>query len=179
MDEIALIHKIVKGDTESFRYLYRLYASSAWQLAISVCKHQANAEEAVQNSFIAAFRYIHTFQYESSFKTWLLRIVFNESLRIQKKEKNYKWEELETADIENEAVNIDSNGILQKKETKELVARAMALLNEKESIALNLFYLEELSIKEVASVMAFSEGNVKVLLHRARKNFKHHFETVI
>lgn len=176
MDEIALIHKILNGDTESFRYLYRLHASSAMRLAISICKHQANAEEVVQNSFIAAYKYIHTFKKESSFKTWLLRIVFNEALRIQKKEKNYRWEELEQTAMENEAISIDATELLQQKETKERVAKTIALLQEKESIVLNLFYLEELSVKEVASIMAFSEGNVKVLLHRARKNFKHHFE---
>jgi RNA polymerase sigma factor (sigma-70 family) len=176
LDEIALIHKIVNGDTESFRFLYRLHASSAWRLAISICKQQANAEEAVQNSFIAAFKYIHTFQQESSFKTWLLRIVFNEAIRIQKKEKVYKWEDLEDIDTNTNPISIDGASLLHKKEIKEQVAKIMTLLHEKESLVLNLFYLEELSIKEVANVSGFSEANVKVLLHRARKNFKQYFE---
>lgn len=177
MDEIALIHKVVNGDTESFRFLYRLHVSSAWQLAISICKQQANAQEAVQNSFIAAFKYIATFQQESSFKTWLLRIVFNEAIRIQKKEKAYKWEDLDAIDINANPITIDGAALLQKKEIKEQVAQTMTLLNEKESIVLNLFYLEELSVKEVANVLGFSETNIKVLLHRARKNFKQYFES--
>lgn len=177
MDETALIYKIKNGDTESFRYLYRLYAASAWQLAISICKQQANAEEAVQNSFIAAFKYIQSFQQESSFKTWLLRIVFNEAIRVQKKQKAYQWEELAETETDDEIVSVNGASMLQQKETKEQVAKVIALLNEKESLALSLFYLEELSLKEVAAVMGFSEANVKVLLHRARKNFKHYFES--
>lgn len=176
MDEIALIHKIINGDTESFRYLYRLYASSAWKLAISICKHDANAEESLQNSFIAAYKYIHTFRHQSSFKTWLLRIVFNESIRIQKKEKSYKWEEFDATENNEESITIDGSSLLQQKETKEQVARVLASLNEKESVVLDLFYLEELSVKEVAAILGFSEANIKVLLHRARKNFKVQFE---
>lgn len=177
MDEAALIRKIIQGDTGSFRFLYRLHAASAWQLAFSICRHRTNAEEAVQNSFIAAFKYIGNFQHESTFKTWLLKIVFNESVRIQKKEKSYKAEMLDHTEVRQaEAVNIDAVTQLQKKELKEQVAATIALLSEKESVVLNLFYLEELSVKEVADILGFREANVRVLLHRARKNFKKNFE---
>ena len=45
-------------------------------------------------------------------------------------------------------------------------------LNEREALVLRLFYLEELSVKEVAEVLEFKENNVKVILHRARKNLR-------
>lgn len=178
MDEIALIHKITSGDTESFRYLYRLYASSAWQLAIGICKHQANAEDAVQNSFLAAYKYIGTFQYQSSFKTWLLRIVFNEAIRIQKKEKVYRWEEFDATENTDDALSIDGFVPLQQKETKERVRKTISSMNDKEALVLNLFYLEELSVKEIALILGYTEANVKVMMHRARKNFKQQFEQV-
>ena len=178
MDEIALIHKITSGDTESFRYLYRLYASSAWQLAIGICKHQANAEDAVQNSFLAAYKYIGTFQHQSSFKTWLLRIVFNEAIRIQKKEKVYRWEEFDATENNEEALAIDGSFLLQQKETKERVRKTISSMNDKEALVLNLFYLEELSVKEIALILGYTEANVKVMMHRARKNFKQQFEQV-
>lgn len=63
-----------------------------------------------------------------------------------------------------------------QKELKEQVAKTIQKLNEKESAVLTLFYIEEMSIKETASILGYSESNVKVLLHRARKNFKHEFE---
>ncbi len=176
MDEIQLIQRIKQGDTESFRYLYRLYALSAWQLAISICKHKMNAEEAVQNSFISAFKYIANFRGESSFKTWLLRIVFNESIRMQKAEKKFQWQEIPEDEGENDPVYMSAANTLQQKETKEQVAKAIANLSEKEAVLLNLFYLEELSIKESAAILGYTEGNVKVLLHRARKNFKYEYE---
>lgn len=176
MDEKVLISKVKSGDTESFRYLYRLHAESAWRLALSVCRHRTNAEEAVQNSFIAAFRYIHTFQGESTFKTWLLRIVLNESVRIQKKEKNYRWEPLDHMDDDAEPLQVHAAATLQQKELKEQITKILALLNDKERIVLHLFYMEELSVKELAGLLGFTEANVKILLHRARKSFKQHFE---
>jgi RNA polymerase sigma-70 factor (ECF subfamily) len=145
-------------------------------MAMSVCKHKVYAEEVVQNSFISAFKYIETFRQESSFKTWLLRIVLNESIRIQKIEKKFQWQDIHDDEEHGESIFLSSNNTLQQKETKEQVARTIQQLSEKEAVVLNLFYIEELSIKETAAVLGYSESNVKVLLHRARKNFKNEYE---
>lgn len=175
MNEAQLIHQIQQGDTESFRFLYRLHALSAWQMAISVCKNKTIAEEAVQQGFINAFKYIHSFRFESSFKTWLLRIVLNECVQAQKLEKKFSWSDLQEEHNE-EYIDISTIKDLPQKELKEQVGNAIQKLNEKESAVLSLFYIEELSIKETAEVLGYSESNVKVLLHRARKNFKTEFE---
>lgn len=175
MNEAQLIHRIQQGDTESFRFLYRLHALSAWQMAMSVCKEKNLAEEAVQQSFINAFKYIHSFRNESSFKTWLLRIVLNECVRAQKLETKFRWQDL-NEDQDDEPLYLSATDHLSQKELKEQVALTIQKLNEKESTVLNLFYIEELSIKETASVLGYTESNVKVLLHRARKNFKYEFE---
>jgi RNA polymerase sigma factor (sigma-70 family) len=176
LNEQLLIQKILQGDTASFRYLYRLYALSALQLAMSVCKQKENAEEVVQNSFISAFSYLKNFRQESSFKTWLLRIVFNEAIRIQKAEQKFQWQEMTQDENGEETILMSVPNSIEKKEIKEHVAKTIALLNEKESVVLNLFYIEELSIKETADVIGYTESNVKVLLHRARKNFKNVYE---
>jgi RNA polymerase sigma-70 factor (ECF subfamily) len=176
LNEQLLIQKILQGDTASFRYLYRLYALSAMQLAMSVCKQKENAEEVVQNSFINAYNNLGNFRQESTFKTWLLRIVFNEAIRIQKAEQKYLWQEMTQDENGEEIISICIPNTIDKKETKEQVTKTIASLSEKESIVLNLFYLEELSIKETADVLGYTESNVKVLLHRARKNFKNVYE---
>lgn len=178
MSEQQLIGNICKGDTASFRQLYRRYALSAYQFALSICKHKENAEEVVQNSFILVYKYLPSFKFQSSFKTWLLRIVFNESLRIQKLAKKYEWQDLNPDEYGNELIILKSPESVLQKETKEQVTKTLTLLQERESIVLRLFYLEELSIKEMAIVLNYTEGNVKVLLHRARKNFKRIYETM-
>ena len=160
MDEQLLIQQILKGNTESFRLLYRLHVVSALQLAMSVCKQKENAEEVVQNSFISAFKYLSNFRNESSFKTWLLKIVFNEAIRMQKAEKKYQWQEIKNEENAVEMIVMDTPLHIEQKETKEDVARILLKMNEKESVMLNLFYLEELSIKEITAILGFTDSNV-------------------
>jgi RNA polymerase sigma-70 factor (ECF subfamily) len=54
----------------------------------------------------------------------------------------------------------------------------LSKLNEKEALVLHLFYLEEMSIKEIVEIVGYTESNVKVILHRARKNFKFEYEKI-
>jgi RNA polymerase sigma factor (sigma-70 family) len=176
LDEHRLIQRIKSGDTESFRYLYRLHSQSAWQLAISICKNKLNAEEAVQSSFIAAFKYIRGFKGESSFKTWLLRIVFNEAIKVQKLEKKFRWQEISNENEDSNEYLASAPNVMEQKNIKEQVAKTLGQMSEKEAVILNLFYLEEQSVKETADILGYSESNVKVLLHRARKNFKFNYE---
>ena len=178
MEEQQLIQQILHGDRESFRFLYRLHAHAAWQLAFSICKNKNIAEEAVQNAFMSAFQYLHTFRQESSFKTWLLRIVFNESIRMQKLERKYQWQDIVTNEYGEENLQVTASSSLHKKETKEQVESILSKLNEKEALVLHLFYLEEMSIKEIVEIVGYTESNVKVILHRARKNFKFEYEKI-
>ncbi|HMN33023.1 MAG TPA: RNA polymerase sigma factor [Chitinophagaceae bacterium] len=176
MDEQHLIQQIKQGDINSFRHLYRIHVSSAWQMAMTVCKNNTLAEEAVQTSFINAFHYIHQFQQQSSFKTWLLRIVLNECVRILKLEKKFLWQEINDANNEEIKLSVPPSEYLNSKELKMKISMILQKLNEKEASVLSLFYLEEMSIKEIAQILSYTESNVKVLLHRARKNFKYEYE---
>ena len=91
-------------------------------------------------------------------------------------ENKFQWQDIPDEDDHQETIYISPSNILQQKETKEQVARTIQQLSEKEAVVLNLFYIEELSIKETAAVLGYTESNVKVLLHRARKNFKYEYE---
>ncbi|QLH44238.1 MAG: hypothetical protein HWD58_00525 [Bacteroidota bacterium] len=88
MHDSFYIQQVLAGHSDAFRMLYRNYASSAWQLAIGICKNQHWAEDAVQNAFVQAFRHLHAFKELSSFKTWLMRIVFRECLAKLKMNRN-------------------------------------------------------------------------------------------
>ena len=74
----------------------------------------------------------------------------------------------------NENIEIGFNETALKIEIEEerlLINRVLKLMKPKEAIILKLFYLEEQSIKEIELLTGFKKGNIKVLLHRARKNF--------
>ncbi len=167
MDDLY-IAKVLEGDTEAYRYFLRKYQDMAFSLAMSVLKDEFAAEEAVQDAFVKAFNALSSFSMQASFKTWFYRIVLNEAfLRRNKQQKEFlDFKE----DYEHEVV--DEAPLEQKGQEEKtwLVNEALKRLPDREAVVLRLFYLEEESIKTVSETTGWSESNVKVILHRARKN---------
>ena len=83
MDDLHL-QKVLKGDTEAFRYFVEQYKEMAYKMAISITKEEFSAKDVVQESFILAFRKLHTFRGKAKFSTWFARIVINQALKASK-----------------------------------------------------------------------------------------------
>lgn len=179
MQDKELIDRVLEGDDKAFRTLYHRYKEAAWRLALYVCRDEVLAKDVLQNSFTSVYRYLGTFRYQSSLKTWVLKIVHNESVSQVKKEQKWEWTSLqeEIPEWQEYTLNIDDD--LSRKETKQWIESILKEMKVKESFVLRLFYLEELSVKEVADIVNSKEGTVKVILHRARKNFKNRVENSI
>ncbi|WP_316819193.1 sigma-70 family RNA polymerase sigma factor [Pedobacter nyackensis] len=167
MDDIY-VKKVCAGDTEAFRYFVEQYKTLSISLAVSVVKDEFIAEEVVQDAFVNAFRAIKSFKFKSKFSSWFYRIVLNESFMRLKKMKS---EIVDFRQNYDEQIADESEILaLQQDEQTQLINEALKLLPVRESLILRLFYLQEESIKEIASITGWSESNVKVTLHRARKN---------
>lgn len=173
-----LIAKIKEGDTALFRILVDKYKDVSFSLAYSILKNEQDAEDALQDSFIKAFKGLETFNFKSSFATWLYKIVFNTCNTKYKSDRQM-----------HELVNLDSDSNIEieeslspfseieQKERIEAVNKVLDMINENESFLLRLFYLAELSISEIVQVTGFKESKIKVTLHRARKSFLQKLET--
>ncbi len=173
-----LIAKIKEGDTALFRILVDKYKDVSFSLAYSILKNEQDAEDALQDSFIKAFKGLATFNFKSSFATWLYKIVFNTCNTKYKSDRQM-----------HELVNLDSDSNIEieeslspfseieQKERIEAVNKVLDMINENESFLLRLFYLAELSISEIVQVTGFKESKIKVTLHRARKSFLQKLET--
>ena len=161
------IRKVLGGDTEAFRYFIRNYKDLAFSVAISVVKDEFWAEEVVQESFIKVYRNLKSFKGHSSFKTWLYRIVVNESFQRLRQEKKAIVYKDKFPDHELEEENLEE---LSPEGKQVLVEEALKILSPNESLALRLFYLEEQDSKTISAITGWSDANVRVILHRARKN---------
>ena len=170
MDNIY-INKILAGDTSAFRYLIQQYNDMAFTLAMSVLKDAFVAEEVVHDAFIKAFNALPKFRHNSKFSTWFYRIVVNEALKRNKKEETWKRNcfEISENDIQQTVEQLSESQQLE--ERKHYIQLILKLMSPKESLALQLFYLNEYPIDEITNVTGWSVSNVKVILHRARKNF--------
>ena len=169
-DDQTYINDILKGDTNAFSILVERYKNMVFTLALKMVKSREEAEEISQDSFIKAYKNLSKFKGDSKFSTWLYKITYRTSLDSLKKNK----EKYNIDTIDEVTINKikSTEGILEgieRKERAEVINKCMLSLPEDERAVLWMFYFEELSLKEIIDVTDFSEANVKVKLHRARK----------
>ena len=165
-----LINQTLGGDTQSFSKLVEKYQDFVFTIAIRVVKVREEAEEVAQDSFIKAFEKLDTYQGTAKFSSWLYSIVYRKALdSLRKKQRVQTLDvvdditEWETSEIEN------ALGYLQQKERNAYIQKAIDSLPETEAALITLYYFEDLSVKEMASITALTEDNVKIKLYRSRK----------
>src|SRR5690349_3360231 len=84
-DDETVVRYARNGDAAAFGELVDRYKDKALSLAIRLLKHSEDAEDALQDAFVKAFRSLSTFRNESSFSTWFYRIVYTTCLNVLKK----------------------------------------------------------------------------------------------
>jgi RNA polymerase sigma-70 factor (ECF subfamily) len=164
------IEKILKGDSNSFQYFIKTYKRFAFSMAYAILKDKHVTEDVVQDSFVKAFQGLKYFKRNSKFQTWLGKIVINESLKKARIRAAENIISNNISDVEIEIVNDSINSLLQE-EQKLYISAVFEQLSSNESLALELFYLNENSLEEVIEITGWSASKTKMLLLRGRKNF--------
>lgn len=177
MDDLY-IRKVLDGQTEEFRYFIHQYKDLAFSVAISVVKNEFIAAEVVQESFLRAFQGLKTFRGQSKFSTWLCRIVINESFKVIRKEKLTISESTQSSGFEMAEIPAVFDEI-RENEQKFYINECLKRLPANESLVLRLYYLAENSIREICEMTGWSESNVKVMMHRGRKNMQELLEKML
>ncbi len=164
------ITKVINGDTNAFAYLVDEYKNMVFSLAFKMTKNREEAEEISQDTFIKAYKNLNKFKGDSKFSTWLYRIAYHASLDTIKKNKNNNstFEINEITFNQIKSVENILEGI-EKKERTKIMNDCLLKLSEGERSIIWMFYYDELSLNEIIEVTQFSEANIKVKLHRARK----------
>lgn len=178
-EEMQCIHSVLEGNLEEFKKLITDHKISALSIAESMVKDKFEANDVLQEAYLNAFNYLHTFNGESRFKTWFYRIVVNQSLKwLRKRKRMYA---IQNTVYQTKEVVSKNHGLeqLEKHEKQQAIQKVLQQLKPKEALMLNMFYLQELSIKEIQVITGFSISNIKVLLHRARASFAHYHHQII
>ena len=171
MDEADLIKRINKGERSLFRIFVEKYKDTSLTIAHAIVKNREEAEDVVQESFLKALQGLSKFRFRSSFKTWFYRIVVNTSYRSLEKSKVRK-STLMKDHVRNVGMSNSNayDGLLQS-ERKKTIWKVLSGLKTREALLLELHYLGGQSFKEIVEITGISMSNVKVTMHRARKNF--------
>jgi len=167
--ESAYIQQIILGDASRFSWFVTTYKDIAFSLALRLLENEQDAEEVVQDAFLRAFRSIGNFKGDSKFSTWLYSIVVNLSFtRLKKRKSERTYETLELAEECFDAIETGYNRLVSQDRTK-LIEQALGRLPPEDRLILTLYYLEEQSLSEIASITGINKENVKMKLHRARR----------
>jgi RNA polymerase sigma factor (sigma-70 family) len=167
MEELQIIERIQKGDTNAFSYLVTKYQDVVFSIALKVLKNRDNAEEVAQETFIKAFQSISSFRGKSKFSTWLYSIAYNTCITSVRKKK------VPTTNIDQIGVNDEEEGWddfdLTAEERSKMLEISLKKLPDDDYTLVILYYYEEQNIDDISQIVGLSESNVKVKLHRARK----------
>ncbi|MEM7186269.1 MAG: sigma-70 family RNA polymerase sigma factor [Bacteroidota bacterium] len=163
-----LIRKVIEGDTHAFKLLVQRHKDVSLSLAFSILKDRSVAQDVLQEVFIKVFHKLETFRFKSAFSTWLYRIVVNTSYNELKRHRGTtSMHEYATESL---SPIVEERDLLKEKDQKHFINLALLRLRADEALVLRLFYLCELSIKEIAEITKFKPPKIKVDLHRGREN---------
>ena len=166
------INEVLKGDSNAFGYFIKTYQNQAYSVAMSIVKHDDDAKDVVQDSFITAFSSLANFRKDAKFSTWLYRIVVNTALQFIKQQKR-KDEVVGEYFITPNEKTVLNHAIsqLEKQDLKKLIKKVFGKIPAKEALVLQLHYIENQHISEIEEITSFSKASIKVLLHRGRSSF--------
>lgn len=168
-DESHIIRRILDGETALYEHFLRAYSEQVFRLIVRVVDNREDAEELTQDVFLKAFEKLPSFRRESSFATWVYAIAYRAALSQARKRTydEHMMDEHELATLSDTLVDeaLDDT----TKHRLRLLRKAIPRLAPEEQLLVSLFYREEKSLQEMASITGLKEGNLKVKLHRIRK----------
>ncbi len=156
-----LVEAALGGDAEAFPELVRRYQSRLFRFLLVRASGRADAEDALQDTFIAAYRYLASFDPRWRFSTWLYRIGLREAARSN---------HAASAELP-ELIDADADPLehcIRESGSDNLWRAARRCLTEEAYTALWLRYVEDMSVRDVARAMDRKESWAKVTLMRAR-----------
>ena len=181
VDDRELVESARKGDREAFRTLFERYHRRAYALAFGVLRHQDDALDVVQDAFIKAHKYLDKFEGNSSFYTWLYRIVMNLAIDHLRKHRRIRPVELDEQHLDETSggdellpkmLGGNPGRALLDKEIRARIDQALGELSENHRAVLVMRELEGMSYEEMAQAMSCSKGTIMSRLFHARKNMQ-------
>jgi RNA polymerase sigma-70 factor (ECF subfamily) len=175
-DDQALVRAAQQGDMAAFEELVARHRDKIYARAYSMMRNEEEAIDLSQEAWVKGWQRLHQFQGESSFGTWMTRIVINLCLDQLRKQKRQRTESIEAMDEESGGVErqmpvitVNPTAGLERGELRQRIDRALGQLSNDHRTVLVLHEFEEMEYKEIAKTMGCSIGTVMSRLFYARR----------
>lgn len=175
-EDLALVRMAQQGDMQAFEELVARYRDKIYARAFSMMRSEEDAIDLSQEAWVKAWQRLGQFQGESSFGTWMTRVVINLCLDQIRKQKRHRTESLEALDEESGGVErqmpvmtVNPTAGLEREELRNRIDQALSQLSREHRTVLILHEFEEMEYKEIAKAMECSIGTVMSRLFYARR----------
>lgn len=173
--EADLVSTAARGDVRSFERLMRQYNRTMFRTARAILKDDAEAEDALQEAYMQAYRSLGGFRADARFSTWLARIVVNESLmRLRKSARRAAIVPIQATAAVDEVEQVSDDAMEKpessaaRAEMRRLLEAQIDLLPDAYRTVFMLRAVEEMSVEETAAVLGIPEATVRTRFFRAR-----------
>jgi RNA polymerase sigma factor (sigma-70 family) len=163
-----IIARCRAGDRDAHYKLYKLYSRAMFNVSFRITGREEDAEDALQEAFISAFRSLDSYRGDAAFGAWLKRIVVNKAINILKKRKHESFPEDEQWDVAEDEAPAD----YMEQLTVERVRKAIEQLPDGYRAVLSLYLLEGYDHQEIAEILGITESTSKSQLNRAKNKLK-------
>src|SRR3989440_5065628 len=171
-----LVRAAQRGDMVAFEELVARHRDKIYARAFSMMRNEDDAVDLSQEAWVKGWQRLAQFQGDSSFATWMTRIVINLCLDQLRKQKRHRSESIEELDEESggverqmPAITVNPTERLERGELRQRIDQALGQLSHEHRTALVLHEFEEMEYKEIAKTMGCSIGTVMSRLFYARR----------
>ena len=164
----ALIERSRAGDATAFDTLVRTYMEQAFRVAYRVVGHREDAEDLVQEAFLAAYQYLDSFEVGRPFGPWLMRIVVNRGANLRRSRARRSTEP-ETEGVSEAPSALDET---EWSDTGRVLQDALSTLSDRQRLIVTMFDVDGMTSAEIGEMMELAPGTVRWHLHEARRQLR-------
>lgn len=178
IDDGAWVEAAKRGDVDSFRRLHEAHREIAFRVAWRVVGNRHDALDVVQDAFVRAFEKLDTFSGQSSFRSWLLRIVSNRAIDLRRSRKVRRalpfsrGADDDAVGAPEPATDDPPGNPAERGELQEAIAAAMDQLSDDARQVISMYAGGEMTYQEIADALGIPIGTVMSRLYHARRKMK-------
>ena len=174
-DDSSLVRRVVAGDRSAFELVMRRYNRRLYRLARAALRDATEAEDALQDAYLQAYRSLHQFRGDASLSTWLSRLVLNECLgRLRRNTRRQNVIPIVSTNTDSEIDAVADpdadlpDKMLARAQIRDLLERKLDELPEAFRLVFALRSVEEMSVEDVAQTLGIPEATVRSRHFRAK-----------
>jgi RNA polymerase sigma-70 factor (ECF subfamily) len=163
--DAALVRRVRDGDASAFDEIVKAYMRQVFQVAYRVGGHREDAEDLVQDCFLAAYQYLDSYDVDRPFGPWITRIVLNRGANLRRSRARRATEP------ETDAVSPAPSALDEatRAEARAKLVEVMATLNERQRMIVTMFDVDGMTSTEIGDRLELAPGTVRWHLHEARR----------